>query len=464
MGSEILRVGIIAPVQRLNPYGTMDYVAGVVAGQLFQPPYGFVNAGSDIRPVVFDAPLQKLGEGRFTGRVRAGARFSDGSPITEGDVVASLNRAYGPDRGATIREVGGRIELSFPDKMADPHPTLVPTWCAISKQGRGEIGSGAYHLGADSTATEIRLVRNPHYSGQQGPGTIAEVHLHCYEPDETGSCAPLLAAIESGDIDFTQVISRDDAASLSRVRKLYQPGSSTAILFLNAERLTDVGVRRAIVSSIDRYALTRLCYSNPAGFVARGLLPPRMGSYADGVATRPVDAAQFAELDALKMLVIWGPRPYLSNPMKVADSIAQQLSGVGLRVEVEQSADADDYFSRIQRGDYDALLSGWIADSGDPGDFVTSLVHSECIPAPPEINPAAANLGRWRHPEADALVAEIRRGESEAMARLVRLVGEDAPMMPLMYGPSVTVMSRRVRAFEPHPLNIYPLFAELELE
>ena len=52
----------------------------------------------------------------------------------------------------------------------------------------------------------------------------------------------------------------------------------------------------------------------------------------------------------------------------------------------------------------------------------------------------------------------------EVYAYLHGLVGEQAPVVPLMYGPSVTVLSRRVRAFEPHPLNIYPTFAELELE
>lgn len=50
------------------------------------------------------------------------------------------------------------------------------------------------------------------------------------------------------------------------------------------------------------------------------------------------------------------------------------------------------------------------------------------------------------------------------MGRLIRLVGEQAPLLSIMYGPSVTVLSRRIRSFEPHPLNIYPLFSELELE
>ena len=182
--------------------------------------------------------------------------------------------------------------------------------------------------------------------------------MRCYEPDADGTCSPLRAAVESGEIDFTQVLSRDEAASLSRVRKLYQPGSSAAILFLNAQRHESLELRRAIVASIDRYALTSLCYSNPAGFVARGLLPPRMGSYGDGLAPRPVDPSIFKGLGKFRLAVIWGPRPYLSKPVRVADLIADQLRKVGIEVEVSVAADPEDYFKRLDHGDYDAVLTG----------------------------------------------------------------------------------------------------------
>jgi ABC-type transport system substrate-binding protein len=464
VSSEALRVGIVAPVQRIDPYGTIDYIGGVVAGQLFQPPFGFVNAGSAIRPVVFADPLRKETETRWSGVVRPGLKFSDGSSVTADDVIASLKRAWTEDRGVTLDKAGGRISFEFPDELSDPHPMLVPTWCAVSKAGAGEIGSGAYVLGEGSTSTEIRLVRNPHYGGEQGPASIKEVILRCYQPDADGTCAPLRAAVESGEIDFTQVLSRDEAASLSRVRKLYQPGSSAAILFLNCERLT-APQRQGICASLDRYALTSLCYSNPAGFVARGLLPPRMGSFGDGVAPRPVDAETFADLGRLKLAVIWGPRPYISKPLQVAELLKDQLASVGLQVDVDVAPDADTYFKWMNDGEYDAVLTGWIADSGDPADFLSSLLASDCIPQVGVANPAAANLARWQNAEADELLGAIRSGgEAELMGRLVRLVGEEAPLLPLMYGPSVTVLSRRVRSFEPHPLNIYPLFSELELE
>ncbi len=37
------------------------------------------------------------------------------------------------------------------------------------------------------------------------------------------------------------------------------------------------------------------------------------------------------------------------------------------------------------------------------------------------------------------------------------------PLLPLSHGPSVTVASWQVQNYEPHPLGMYPVFAELEL-
>lgn len=113
--------------------------------------------------------------------------------------------------------------------------------------------------------------------------------------------------------------------------------------------------------------------------------------------------------------------------------------------------DADDYFGRLPRGDYDAVLSGGIADSGDPREFLHSSLHSRSILDPKSPNPSANNLARWRDDVTDDMIAKIGEGSqgrhSPEIAALLHHVGDQAPILPLMYGPSVTVLSRRVRAF-----------------
>lgn len=445
----------------------MDYIGGVVAGQLFQSPYAFARGDEHLRPLVFGSPLQRSGS-RLVGRIRPGLRFSDGSLVGPGDVVASLRKVWSRGRPVRLREEPGAVvfELASSEAAGELEATLVTSWSAISKGGDGRTGSGAYLLASDSNPERVRLRRNPHYGGQQGAAAIAEIELRCFTPAVPGRNTELLAALEAGEIDFTQVLSRDEAAGLKRARKLYQPGSSTAILYLNCDRLAPE-LRGAIVRTLDRYALTSACYDNPAGFVARGLLPPRMGSYSDEVTRAPAPRELFAGRPPLRLLLVWAPRPYLSRPREVADKLVEQLSAAGLAAEIITTRDAEDYFGRLHAGDYDAVLSGWIADSSEPREFLHSILHSRSMLDPGGSNPSAANLARWSDARADELLAAIGEGgqgrHCEHTAALVRHVGQQAPLLPLMYGPSVTVLSRRVRSFELHPLNIYPVFAELAL-
>ena len=51
-------------------------------------------------------------------------------------------------------------------------------------------------------------------------------------------------------------------------------------------------------------------------------------------------------------------------------------SGVGVRVDTIVSTDSEDYNERLDRGDYDLVLGGWIADTADPIDYLSSTVGS----------------------------------------------------------------------------------------
>ena len=97
-------------------------------------------------------------------------------------------------------------------------------------------------------------------------------------------------------------------------------------------------------------------------------------------------AAELGDLPPLKMMVMFGPRPYLSQPQAVARYVADQLGKLGLEVELETTRDSEDYFRRVTRGDYDLALTGWIADTLDPIDFLESCLAARAIPSPGEIS------------------------------------------------------------------------------
>jgi peptide/nickel transport system substrate-binding protein len=452
----------------IDPHGSMDYGSGVVCSQIFQPPFAWLRASDNLAPVLFEGPLRSTPgkAGHYTGKLRNDILFSDGSPMTAADLKASLEAHWAREHGATISSRGDDITFQLREHRNEIEQTLCSSWCGVAKKvGDKLIGTGPYMLADRPSEDEILLVRNPHYRGQQGEATIQEILLTSYAPDGKGDFSALLQAIRDGKVDFTTVLPRDAARTLEGVRKIFQPGSSTSLLFLNCERgpFADAELRRALARCIDRHQLTSLCYENPSGFVARSVLPPRMGRYNDGIIRESASEAVLKEgvKRPLELLVIWGPRPYLSEPKAVADDIKGQLGALGVQVDVHQATDVDDYFARSHAGKCDMVLTGWIADSADATSFLDALLNSNSIPNVDEPSAIASNMSRWRDAECDELLARYRRtGDANDQRAILDRVASEVPVLPICYGPSVTVASWDLDRFEPHPLGILPYFSE----
>ena len=114
---------------------------------------------------------------------------------------------------------------------------------------------------------------------------------------------------------------------------------------------------------------------------------------------------------------------------------------------------------------YDMALTGWIADSGDPGSFLDALLSPGSIPDRNAPSAMSANMSRWRSDEVVRRLAAYHDDPTpEKCNAVLDLVRDEVPLLPLAYGPSVTVTAWRVRNFRDHPLAISPVFAELELD
>ena len=64
------------------------------------------------------------------------------------------------------------------------------------------------------------------------------------------------------------------------------------------------------------------------------------------------------------------------------------------------------------------------------------------------------NLSRYRSPAMDELLAAFRAEPTEANRReVLRQLGEDAPVVPLIHGQAVAVYSSRISGFRPSPIG-----------
>jgi len=298
------------------------------------------------------------------------------------------------------------------------------------------------------SATSIRLVRNPYHGRANG---VDEVQFVVRPAEADGSPRMLVEALRQGEIDVTNALSMRDLSThqIAGMTPSLQPGNSTGILFFNTERalLVNPDVRRAIALALDVNEIAAASFDrNPLAFVAPTLLPPMMGRSVGIPAKDREQARRMLEgntirLSRLTLLVPWAPRPYMPKPLPVAMLLQKQLGEIGIAVDLRQPKTGEAFFDDLARGNYDLALAGWIADTPDPADYYEALLWSKMAEG---VN--HSNHSRWRNPAADQALMRFREAPTEENKRQIdRLVREEAPLVPLIYGQSVVVHSRRIR-------------------
>jgi ABC-type transport system substrate-binding protein len=462
---KVLRVGMLAPTHDLDPRRTQDLGTVFVLTQVFEPPYALPVEDRPPEPVLFSGPMSPVGEGQLAATIRPGLKFSDGTPVTAAHVATSLGRTDVLARAASVEAQGDKVVFRLRRPNARFDLVLAQSYSAIVLEKDGRLyGTGPFMVADGADAQQLRLVKNPHY---RNPVALDEIEFRVH-----ASAEALATAVEAGEVDLTGSLSRDDVARVREARKLFLPGTSTAILYFNTERpyLASADTRKALALAIDRLEVTRTSYANALAFAASGLLPPMMGTFRDGLApnldrARELLAARRGELPPrLRLVLVWGPRPYLPQPKTAATVVARQLGELGVGVEVVPTVNVEEYNRKVRAGEYDMLLTGWIADTLDPADYLEANLSSDLVPNldSPPVN--CANRSRWKNRQMDAALARFREQRTDdARNEVMRLIADEVPMLPLMYGPTVVVHSWRVQNFEPSPLGL-PNLATVDVE
>jgi len=477
-GTKTLHVGVLTPVNALDPREVQDYVTALAVMQVFETPYAQPTAtGRAPEPLLFQERLRQEtsadGTMCYSAAIRPDVRFSNGTPMTARHVADSLAKAATLREQADVEVRNDRLFFRLKRPNARFDLVLARRFCGVTLEAPGAagtlLGTGPYVAAPGATPQRMRLERNPQY---RKPPAIDEIVFQTYPPDASGHPESLINALEAGEVDFTNILSREDIMRVKNVRRWTEPGSSTAILYLNTQRpaLSDVRVRRAIALSVDRLEIAKMFYASATAFAATCLLPPMLGRGSDGLAFDPARARDLLAApgvtrpERLSLLLIFGPRPYLPNPRRVGEHIAAQIEKLGIAVDLVPTATSQEYYGKAQRGEYDLALAGWITDTLDPVDFLEATLASASIPLPHRQSVVGANLGRWHSQETDDVLARLRQEPREDVrSNLLRRVGEDVPLVPLIYGATIFAHSAKVKNFAPSPLG-KPNFADLDLQ
>jgi oligopeptide transport system substrate-binding protein len=433
----------------------------------------------------------------YTFKMRQGATWSDGSPVTADDFVFSWRRAVDPATASEyaymlapvvnaeditagkkkIEELGVKAvdPMTFEVTLNAATPYFIEMLThqvtyAVSKANVEKFGkdfvkpgnlvsNGAYVLAEFVPNDHIKAVKNAKFYDAAN----VQIDVVNYIPTEDRSTA--MKRLEVGELDSNDDIPTEQLADLrakfgDQVRIGPYLGTYYYVFKTDKAPWNDVKLRQAVSMAIDRDYLADKVWSNTM-VPAYSLVPPGIQGYE----TKVLDYAEKPQLDredeAKKILGELGYGP--DHPLKMeiryntsenhkntAVAIQEQLKPLGIEVSLLNTDTKTHYGYLEQHGDFDIARGGWIADYKDPGNFL-DLCKSG----------TGNNYGLYSNADYDKLLAEAAVSAPDVrMEKLSQAEGigvaRDLCFVPLLYYGFHTIVMKDIKGWEDNVLDRHP--------
>ncbi len=489
-----VRLAFGVPIRSLDPALAYDEAAKIVDDHLFATLVTWNHEGRLVGDLARSFEVED--EGRvFRFRLREGARFHDGAPVTAGDVKRSLERTLHPKTpspGAALYaglegldayqknpEVGiaglrvvspleltvsldapdagflARLGLAFAAPVCPSVPSPVDPKAPVEPCGAGPF----QWVPADGDRVVLERVAP---SGR--PGEIRRIEWSLEVPPRTQRYR-----FERGELDLLTELTAVDAARYVSTpawdgRRFHTTRPTMSYVFLNTSRppFDNRDLRRAVSLALDPSGLEKV---RPSVTPADRMLPPGFpGPALEGPGRRhdltaALEAMRAAGYPFDPTTGAGGyPKPivYVTVPdtfeQAAAEIFQQQLASVGLRIELRLMSWAA-YLALLGSPDEPPMgWFGWGADYPDPSTFFDPLLRSDAI-----TDSGTQNAAFFRHPPLDALLTAARR-ETDVTARMTlyaraeEIVVAEAPLVPVYAAQVIHLAQPRLLNYRPHPV------------
>ncbi|MEY4300599.1 MAG: ABC-type oligopeptide transport system, periplasmic component [Verrucomicrobiota bacterium] len=488
-----------AEPETLDPALITGQPEGRVANALFEGLLSFDQSGKP-QPGMAESWDLSSGGRVYTFKLRDGLVWSDGTPLTAHDFVASWKRTLAP---ATASEYAyqlhylknakafneGKITdfaavgVTAPDdrtlrvELENPTPffldlcsfvTLLPAPLhAIEKHGDNWtkpgnlVGNGAYLLESWRLNDRIRLRKNPRYWNARN---VAMETIDVIPVSKANTAFNLYAA---GQADLMMDKGLVPPALLGEIKKRDDfhaaPFLGTYFLRYNCSKgpFTDPRVRKAFSLVIDKPSIVERI-TRAGELPADNFVPPGAAGYI------PSSDAGGRDLAAAKRLMAEAGYPdgrgfpmvtYLYSEGELNEAIAVELQSMwrrelGVNVQLLRQ-EWKVYLRSLSSLDYDIARSSWVGDYPDPNTFLDMFVTG-----------GGNNRTGWGDPRYDQLIAAAA-AELDPSARhdILRqaekiLVHDEMPVCPLYFYVGIQLYDgRRLGGLEGNVLDEHPLKA-----
>ncbi|MDP6778749.1 MAG: ABC transporter substrate-binding protein [Candidatus Latescibacteria bacterium] len=470
----------------LDPALETDGESFKVCDNLYETLVTFSPGNTEVIPLLAERWEVSADRLTWSFHLRRGVAFHDGSSLDAQAVVFSLARQFVPDH--PFHEVEGAyqywssmsmsdivravhavddytvaIELSRPNApflsnlamnfCAIVSPTAVRRWG--NDYPRHPVGTGPFRFVEWVKDDRIVLDANRDYWG-----AVPKLDRLIFRSIPENSVR--LIELTQGSIDGMDNLVPDFIGNIQddpKLQLLTQPGMNVGYLAMNMDRppFHLLKVRQALNHAINKQALVDNLYQGLA-VPAVNPIPPTMWSYHEGIEGYAYDPARARELlaeagfpDGFET-TLWAmpvPRPYMPQPLKIAQAIQADLSAVGIRAQIV-TFEWGTYLDKVQRGQHDMALLGWTGDNGDPDNFLYVLLDKNATQHP------ANNIAFYRSEQLHEVLVQAQReieiGRRTALYRRAQeVIHADAPWVPLVHAAQTAAFKATVRGFDLHP-------------
>jgi len=266
-----------------------------------------------------------------------------------------------------------------------------------------------------------------------------------YQRLKAGECH-LIAEPSPSDIDSMK--------KEANIKLMELAGLNVAYLAFNVEKkpFDNILVRQAINYALNRKSYIDAIYLGHAK-LAKNPLPPGIWSYDQKISDYDYNPEKAKELlkkagfpDGLSMEIWTLPvsRVYNPNGKKMGEMMQADLQKVGIKVKLV-TYDWPTYIQKTRDGEHQTMMMGWIADNGDPDNFLDDLLSCDAVGA-------GANRARWCYQPYNELVRKAQRISNKAeRTKLYEqaqvIFKEQAPWVTLAHAIFYRAMSKRVTGY-----------------
>jgi oligopeptide transport system substrate-binding protein len=493
----ILHVGNGAEIQSLDPHlagGTVDHN---VLSALFEGLITLDEETLEPRPGAAERWTVSPDGLTYTFYLRAGAKWSNGDPLTARDFLYSIRRALTPALASEYKDalypirqaedfargriqnfgpVGVRVDddtqLELTLSRPTPHFLTVlranicfPVHAASVEHGGASatdrtgrwtrtvplVSNGPFRLREWKDHQHVIVEKNPHY-WDADKVRLAAVHFYPSESTQAQELAFRAGQLHTTwDVPLSKIEAyRKDSPELLRVEPYFE---SYFLRFNNSHAvLSDVRIRAALALAIDREAITKNILRG-GQTAATGLTPPGLAGYVPPAlvpydlptAKRLLAEAGYPDGKGFPALELTTISSEINQ--RIAEAIQQMWRrdlGIEIRITQKEFKVLLDTFDTL---DYAIARGRWIAEFPDPLTYLNMFTTGNGVNgtgfADPNYDALLSAANSERAPA--ARLAGLQQAEAYLMSRM--------PVAPVYWGSRTTLIAPSVRGWKKSPLG-----------